>query len=162
MIKPTPLKPDPSAIPLELKQLNQWVLWRYELRGDKWTKVPHQARHPNQKAKADDPSTWANFEEAVAAYSSGKADGIGFVFSKNDPYTGIDLDFCVEAFTGEIDPWALGVLEEMATYTELSPSATGLHLILRGKLPEGGRRKDGIEFYDRDRFFTMTGWVVDA
>jgi putative DNA primase/helicase len=43
------------------------------------------------------------------------------------------------------------------SYTEISPSGKGLHIIIKGKLPAKGRRKDGIEIYDKARFFTVTG-----
>lgn len=51
---------------------------------------------------------------------------------------------------------ATEILEQMDTYTEVSPSGTGLHLILKGRLPPGGRRSDEVEMYDTGRFFTVT------
>lgn len=116
----------------------------------------------SQDGEGERSSTWGSFAEVVAAYTEGKGDGIGFVITADDPYCGIDLDSCVDPLTGEIDPWALEIIEVLDGYTELSPSRTGLHIIVQAKLPEGGRRKGSIEFYDRDRFFTMTGWVVHA
>lgn len=142
---------DRSGIPDELKARPQWVDWSLENRGGKTTKVPYEAGS-NRRAKANDSATWATFEEASA---SGK-DGVGFVFSSGDPYTGIDLDGCRDPETGEVEAWATGVLDELDGYSELSPSGTGFHIIVRGKLPRSGRRGK-VEAYSSERFFTMTG-----
>src|SRR5262245_8957698 len=85
---PRPPKPPPpriAAIPAELRERPQWVNWRYDWRDDGYTKVPYQPRHPEQKAKADVPSTWGTFGDAWAVYQAGDFDGIGFEFSKDDP-----------------------------------------------------------------------------
>ena len=74
-------------------------------------------------------------------------DGIGFVFTSDDRYTGIDLDKCRNPKTGEISPKAVEIVRLLNSYTEISPSGCGLHIILKGKLPPGGNRKDGIEWW---------------
>ena len=137
-----------------MKDLRQWVCWRYEERAAKPTKVPYSPRS-DTRARSDDPSTWGTYDEARQASESGY-DGVGFVFTAEDPFCGVDLDGCLDAETGEVAPWAVEILEELDSYTEVSPSGTGLHVIVRAELPEGGRRKGSVEMYDRGRFFTMT------
>ena len=55
----------------------------------------------------------------------------------------------------------MGIIERLDTFTEASVTGTGVHMIARGKLPPGRRRKDRIEMYDSGRYFTMTGLVID-
>ena len=148
-----------SPIPAELRERDQWVIWRYKTRDGKRTKVPYQAAKPRTEAEVDDPSTWSSFEHAAAVKG---VDGIGYVFSADDPYTGVDLDHCINADTGEVHPAAAAIVERLASYTERSPSGTGLHVIVAAEL-HGDRHRtsktpwDGVfEVYDRGRYFTMT------
>lgn len=86
-------------------------------------------------------------------------DGIGFVFSEDDPYVGIDLDKCRDYETGEIDEWAMEIIKEINTYTEISPSGKGVHMICRGDRMETGHNERGEkpEMYTWKRYFTFTG-----
>lgn len=143
-------------IPPELQRVDQWVLWRTEQRGVKPTKVPYGAR-TGEHAKSTDPATWGSFEDACKAFVGGTYDGIGFVFSEYDPYCGIDLDDCVEG--GAIESDRRRWMETLDSYSEFSPTATGVHVIVKAGKP-GTRSKNsalGVEMYDRGRFFTMTG-----
>jgi primase-polymerase (primpol)-like protein len=148
-----------TSIPDELKTLRQWVLWRYALRNDKKTKIPYQ---PNGKeAKSNTPETWVSFEEALEAYQLGSFDGIGFVFSDFDPYTGIDLDWKTHK-DENIPSDAKAIIDALQSYTEFSVSGKGCHIIVRGRLPESGRRKKlnshlEVEMYSSGRYFCMTG-----
>lgn len=148
---------DPGKIPQELKVPLQWVLWKSEKRDGKPTKIPYCPQDPKRKAEADNPATWGSYEKALTISITDGFAGIGFEFSADDPYTGIDLDKCRNAETGEIEPWARAIIDRMATYTEISPSGTGMHILIKGKLPPGGKRKGKIEMYDSARYFTMTG-----
>jgi hypothetical protein len=69
----------------------------------------------------------------------------------------VDLDKCLDPETREIEGWAQEVIEELDSYTEISPSGTGVHVLVRGTLPPGGNRKGRFEAYDRGRYFTVTG-----
>jgi primase-polymerase (primpol)-like protein len=69
----------------------------------------------------------------------------------------VDIDKCIDLATGEIAPWAQAIIDRLNTYTELSQSQTGLHIIGTGTLPPGRRRQDRIEMYDEGRFFALTG-----
>jgi putative DNA primase/helicase len=146
----------PAHIPEELRARPQWVVWKAV--GEKPDKVPYSAR-TGCKASSTDLMTWSTFEEALEAYKNGEYAGLGFVFSSADPYTGIDLDDCVDE-DGEIASWALEIVRYFDSYTEFSVSGGGLHLIVRGKALN--RRKGGIEVYSTERFFTVTGHVVEV
>lgn len=151
------LLPRFENIPEELCALPQWVCWRIEQRDGKPTKVPYQ---PNGKrASSTDPRTWSTFERA--AQTNGQLAGkVGFVFKKSAGFVGIDLDKCRDPRTSVTEQWALDIIKELDSYTELSQSGTGWHVIVRGDLPPGGNRKGRIEMYDSGRFFCMTGAVV--
>jgi putative DNA primase/helicase len=143
-------------IPEQLKARPQWVVWKAV--GDKPDKVPHSAR-TGRMASSTDLLTWGTFQEALEAYENRDYAGIGFVFSSADPYTGIDLDNCVDE-NGEIAVWALEIVRYFDSYTELSVTGTGLHIIVRGDMPN--RRKENVEVYSSKRFFTVTGHAVEV
>jgi len=145
-----------ECIPEELTIRPQWVVWKAV--GDKPDKVPYSVR-TGRKASSTDLMTWSTFEEAAEAYEHGEYAGLGFVFSSADPYTGIDLDDCVDE-NGEIALWALEIARYFDSYTELSATSTGLHIIVRGNVPN--RRKGEVEVYSSKRFFTVTGHVVEV
>ena len=142
-----------------LTALDQWVCWRRELRGGKPTKVPYNAR-TGTKAAVGDSLTWSSHAAAVAA--AGRYDGIGFVMTPEDDIAGVDLDKCRNPETGEIDSWAQNIITRVNSYTEVSPSNTGIRIFLRGVLPPGRRRRGHSETYDRDRYLTVTGRHVDC
>jgi hypothetical protein len=79
-----------------------------------------------------------------------------FVFTDADPFCGIDLDHC-RAVKGTIGLEALDMIRRFASYTELSPSGTGAHILIKGKLYGPGNRTRNIEIYDSGRYFTVTG-----
>ena len=113
-------------------------------------------------AATDNPATWCSFDEALASFCAGKVDGIGFVFTAGDPYTGIDFDHVRDTVNGVIVSWALNYIVRLDSYTEISPTGKGLHVIVKGKLPPKGRRQGQLEMYDDRRFFTMTGVLLGA
>lgn len=142
-------------MPSELRSRPQWVGWRVEQRDGKPTKVP-TAPHGDRMARVNDPTTWGLLSEV----DLDRCDGIGFVFTAGDPYCGIDLDGCRDRRTGTLSVWAKRILEELDSYAEISPSQSGVHIFVRGTLPEEGRRWGSIELYDQGRYFTVTGWRV--
>jgi hypothetical protein len=162
-------------IPAALTGLRQWVLWRGADRLDTGTgeiaglnKIPI---NPWSLHNADttDPQTWGRFDQCVTALpvaleewahadpSAYRGGGLGFVFSETDPYCGIDLDHCIDPVTGDVADWAQHHVDMLDSYTERSPSGTGLHIFVEGRLPPTGRKKGHIEVYDYARFFTMSG-----
>jgi putative DNA primase/helicase len=148
-----------AALPRELLVLPQWVVWKRVMKpgASKATKIPYSAR-TGVPASTTDPLTWATFDEAAAAKTANDAyTGIGFVFTAGDPYVGIDLDKCIDPASGELTAEAKSIVTAIDSYTERTPSGNGLHIIARGTLPAGGRKKGDIEMYDAGRYFTMTG-----
>lgn len=146
-----------ECIPDELKALPRWVLWRAANRNCKTTKVPYSL--DGQKAKSNDPRTWSDFDDVIAEYEAGRADGIGFNFSEDDDILGVDLDKCVGE-DGLIVPQALKIVESLDSFTEYSVSGMGLHVICRAPL-ERGVRNGPVEVYPFGRYFTVTGHVFD-
>jgi primase-polymerase (primpol)-like protein len=110
---------------------------------------------PNVKASSTDESTWDTFERAVASVKFDYADGIGFVLGAS--YVGIDLDSCRDPQSGKRTALADDIVSRMASYAEASPSGKGIHVIIKGILPDGWRRLGPIEIYSNGRYFTMTG-----
>ena len=145
-----------EAKPASMRDLRQWVCWRSEERDGKKTKVPYSPS-TGARARCDDPSTWDTLAGARKAARERDYDGIGFVFTDSDPFCGVDIDGCLDPETGEVQPWTMEVVEDLDSYTEISPSGAGLHVIVRAELPEGRRRNGRVEMYDRGRFFTITG-----
>ena len=145
-----------NNIPDELKQLNNWCVWKLQERNGKKTKIPFNAE-TGEFAKSNDKSTWSSYETAVNAEG---VDGIGFFFEP--PYLGIDIDKIDDDLHrykhgDKLDNIVSEFNEAFKSYTEVSPSGTGLHIIVKGKIPGNRRRKGNIEMYDSGRFFTMTG-----
>ncbi|OIS49636.1 DNA primase [Staphylococcus equorum] len=145
-----------SNIPDELKQLKNWCVWKFQERNGKKTKIPFNAE-TGEFAKSNDKSTWSNYETAVNAEG---VDGIGFFFEP--PYLGIDIDDIDDDLHryqhgDKLDNIVNEFNEAFKSYTEVSPSGNGLHIIVKGKIPGSRRRKGNIEMYDSGRFFTMTG-----
>lgn len=152
-----------DAIPAELKALDQWVCWRYENESgaDKPAKIPYIPRN-GSRAKAGRPDTWDTFAEAVAAYEASQSwarpySGIGFQLADDGGLFGGDLDACINPKTGEVAEWTSALIDLVQTYTECSPSGTGLRFFGFGTLPPGRRKKGPRELYDRGRFLTITG-----
>ncbi len=146
-----------ESIPEELRVRPQWVVWRAV--GEKPDKVPYSTR-TGRKASSTDLLTWSTFEEAVEAHKAGGFDGVGFVFSSGDPFSGIDLDRCVDPNTGKVAVWAMEIVRYFGSYSELSATGTGIHIIVKGEVPN--RRKGNVEVYSSKRFFTVTGHVLEV
>lgn len=152
-----------EKIPDELKRCSQWVCWRSEPDPKSHSgikKIPVNARTGGQ-AMSNNPETWSDFETAVRA--SRNYSGIGFMFSGSG-YFGVDLDDCFSEIEGYLrgeKNFVSDFVDGLGSYTELSQSCHGLHIICRGSLPEGTRRKGKFEMYDKGRYFIMTGNPID-
>lgn len=148
-------------IPNELKSCPNWICWQAVPQPrpddpDHIGKIPINP-HTGGNARSNDPDTWSDFDTAVKA--SEQFTGIGFMFG-NSPYFGVDIDK-VEPEIREFLDGGSGIVTEfihaLQSYAELSPSGKGIHIICRGSLPKGGRRRGCVEMYDTGRFFTVTG-----
>lgn len=143
------MRPPPSLI-----HLQHWVAYRAVPGKGKTNKVPISPL-TGGNASSTDPSTWGSYQAAVDRAKIDNLAGVGFVFT-NSGYTGVDLDHCVGP-DGDIEDWAKDIIQRLNSYTEISPSGTGIHIIVKATLPPGRRRKGRIEMYDTGRFFTITG-----
>lgn len=141
------MKYDYSKIPVELKKEKQWVAWTL----DKLPKNPHTGKN----AQSNNPATWGTFEQALASCDKYGFDGVGFVFD-GKKYFGVDLDHCLED-----DDLVTEFIETLGSYTEYSKSNQGIHIICKGTLPDGRRRRGQIEMYNTGRYFCCTGNVYD-
>ena len=148
-----------SNIPDEIKTYTQWINWAYETVDGRTTKIPLRVMD-GRKASVAQPLDWASFDAAVSQASQ-QGCGIGFVFTKSDPYCGTDLDNKTANEDRSCDH--KNVYQKLNSYSELSPGGAGLHIITKANLPLLGtnNQKRGIECYDNLRFFTFTGNVVN-
>jgi replicative DNA helicase len=153
-------------VPKEMAAVPQWLLWKYIVRDGKQTKCPFRVN--GSTASSTDPTTWATLEDAMLPIE--RYEGIGFVFTRDDQFIGIDLDGCRDADTGELEPWAAAIYERFSgTYAEVSPSKTGIKIFCKtekrwigpNKCDARGENKFGkkpqIEVYQAGRFFCFTG-----
>lgn len=143
-----------SNIPEELKALKQWCVYR----GDKAPRSPRGGF-----CKSNDESTWASFDECLQAVEERKFDGLGFFLKK--PYFGVDIDKAdeeVEAYKrGEFVGRTGDIIQTMNSYTEISKSGKGIHIICKGELYGDKHRKNNLEIYQEGRYFIMTGNVIE-
>lgn len=151
-------------IPEELKILPQWVNFILTEKPGKPGKLNKQPINPRtgEFARSNDPGTWASFDEALANLPN--AAGLGFMFAADHAYFGVDLDGCEDAITawksGDANNIVGEFVESLASYAEYSVSGKGIHIICRGVLPDGGRRRGDVEMYGDGRFFAMTGNIA--
>lgn len=159
------IQTDPlPSVPAELKQKQNWVLWKLETVDERLTKVPYSVGRG--KAASNNPATWTTYEAAVTGATIDAQGGVGIM--TDGSFIGWDLDGCRNPQTGEITPWAQSIIDALRVYTEITPSGFGVRAYSSGKLPDGPRRfsmalsagfgdKVGIEVYDHARYFTVTG-----
>lgn len=153
-----------NAIPVELKQYKNWICWKAEPDQRSHSGISKKPINPYTGgfAQSNNPTTWADFETAVK--EAPKYSGIGFMFG-NTPFFGVDLDDMpkdIEDFkNGDFNNIVAEFVNTLQSYTEYSQSGTGVHIICKGTLPKGGRKRKhdfgGFEMYETGRFFVMTG-----
>ncbi|ELZ08677.1 hypothetical protein C478_17356 [Natrinema thermotolerans DSM 11552] len=146
---------------MALREREQWICWQKQDRDGKATKVPI-VPGTGDYASATDPATWRSFEDALEYATSDDAAGIGFVFTDEDPFVGVDLDDCRDPETGSPSDTAREIIVDLESFTEVSPSGTGYHVIVRGSIPGDRSRRGSVEMYETARFFTVTGDHVEA
>ncbi len=141
----------------QLQPYPNFVVWRYTLLNGQRKKPPFNPK-THEAASPTDSRSWGTLESALNAVAKGKFQDIGFMLSQS-PFSGIDLDHCIEA--GSIQPWSQAIIETMDTYTEYSPSwnkaagTGGVHLLVEGK-PPGSKKAGNIEVYGEKHYLTLT------
>ncbi len=150
-----------DALPREIRDSTRAVLWAYENRnGDKPTKTPRRIDRPTAYATVNDPDTWGSFTDGVAIHEQGHGDGVGIMLG--DGLVGIDLDACRDPESGAIESWAQKIVDTLDSYTEVSPSGTGVHVYAKGSLAGERRRRGAFECYGSGRYFTVSGVHLDG
>jgi putative DNA primase/helicase len=159
---------DRNAIHDGLTSFDRWLAWRYTWKKKKWDKPPVDAR-TGQAGSSTNPATWCSFNEAMRAHRPGIGGlGVGFGLGEADcniHFSGVDLDDCRNPETGELSEVAREIVATMDSYTEVSPSGTGVKILVIGKLPEGARTKNKagtVEVYSSGRYFTITGQRIEG
>ena len=129
----------------------------------------YNGSHTNPDTQTDYQTAVKNIGAPAKFYDSGTLvaeqpiEGIGIVFNQTE-LAGIDLDHVLDPETGEIKEYAKKIVEDMDSYTEVSPSGEGLHIYLRDSESEDFIQpvhKDGIDLdlYSHRLYFTVTNKV---
>jgi hypothetical protein len=158
-------------LPATLKQIPNWIRWNLEEREGKQTKVPYVVG-TNRPAAINKPADWVRFKTAIGNVPTINAnEGLGFVINGKAASLGLvgfDIDGCRNPQTSEITDWAWRLIKCLRSYTEVTPSRTGVRVWVIGELPEGRRvftlspsagygDKVRIEVFCQGRYFTITG-----
>jgi len=150
--------------PYVLRDKKNFVCWKfvyYNEDGEPYMKPQKIPFSPHYDGRAMSNSrdgshrrTWGTFEEACAAVDKYGYDGVGIMF--DGTIMGIDLDGVIK--DGVMNEAARDIVTRVNSYTEYSPSGTGVHTLCFGSIPKGLRNdKIGLEMYPSGRFFTLTG-----
>jgi putative DNA primase/helicase len=171
--RPRPLPVVVGNIPAALKDVPHWLVWKYveeidpETGAVDWDKPPLCAR--GGPGSSTNKKTWADFKTALVYFRERRLDGLGFVLHHNGQdrrLVAVDLDKCRNAETGEIEEWALNIIRALNSYSEVSPSGTGIRIFLYGALPPhgmlNGRKKGPVEVYEKGRYVTVTGQHIEG
>jgi putative DNA primase/helicase len=163
--KPPALPVDFNGIPVDLKMIPRFCLWKYTLVGESdkqhWSKLPVQPT--GKAASSTNPATWADFFTVQKAYENGNFDGIGFVFTGDDDLVGIDIDDCRDPQSGELNELAQSIIDNVKGYCEVSPSETGVKIFTRANLAAAHvDHSIGLEIYPKSRYFTITGHSISG
>jgi hypothetical protein len=132
--RPIAQQRDLAKLPRALEPLierDQWAVWRFiqQKPDGAWQKPPFMATQPERHASTTDPNTWSSYGTALATVQAGKADGITYILTADDPFGAIDLDHCRHFKTYSIDYWAQAFLNRaQRTYVEVTPSGCGLRI----------------------------------
>lgn len=110
------------------------------------------------EASSTDPEAWRCYETALETYTrNAHISGVGRVITRVDPYVGVDLDKCLDPATGEVEAWAMQIIEELDSYSEISPSGRGVKVWIKAPGFIRSYKKARLEIYSRSRYFTLTG-----
>jgi hypothetical protein len=158
----------------------RFVLWRPEMRKGKETKVP--LRVNGYMADSTKAATWDSLDKCLSAVGQIKAAGVGFVLAAErdaeagqQPIVGIDLDGCRDPAIGMLQAWATELISELSSYTEVSPSGTGVKVYafvdpvprleahkLVIKPANGTGKAQQVEVFITQRYFAITGEHLDG
>ena len=159
-----------SKLPKELRELKRWVgFWKTDHKINEEqipAKCPLNAL-TGRKASATNKFTWTSFDVALNGCVKYGFDGLGFMLGEG--IFGVDLDNHPDQNGNklmtdtEFSKLANEFVTTLNSYSERSQSGDGIHILCKGKLPQGARRKEGtgVEMYDDKRYFAMTGNIIN-
>lgn len=152
---------DGSGIPQFLKDQKRWAPWRavFDEKRGKYDKIPCNPKQAEYGISTAAPELWGHYDEALDAFNRGRPilAGVGYVMTKPHGVVGLDLDKCLS--DGVIADWAVAIVRDMGSYTEVSPSGRGLRIFVEGEAADWTNHQVGIEVYGgtAPRFLTLTG-----
>jgi putative DNA primase/helicase len=120
--------------------------------GDGFAKVPVGSH--------SDPQTWCSFDELCAKLKPGQ--GIGYNFLGGDLHP-LDLDHVRNPQTGMLCNEAMLLLSRLKSFSEISISGRGIHVLFRGKVRGHQLGETFLQYWNpakAPRFFTVTGDLV--
>src|ERR1017187_4379632 len=133
---------DLTGIPDEMKCLHGWLYWV----GNKYPKtlrVDPQTGSGNH----NNPACLASLDDVLEHIRHFTCrHGLAFSFQREFGLTYIDLDDCRNPESGELTEFASSIVERLDSYSEISVSKRGLHIVVRGQV-------------DRPRMHTRTKWA---
>lgn len=134
-----------AAVPAELTRRDRWVRRSA-------SKVPLTV--DGAPASSTEPATWSSHSKAKASTAGV---GLGYVLAEGDGIVCVDLDHCLVG--NDLAPWAQAIVDAVGpTFTEISPSGSGLHLWCRGEVVRGRKIRRGevaVEVYGQGRYIAM-------
>lgn len=149
-------------VPAAMRDRAQWLLWKFKPNGEgkKPRKMPHYisgALRQGQQGSDADRAALCGFDAALAQLATGRYEGLGFAFLPGDGLIGIDIDGAIDTETGEVSERCAAIIAACASYTELSPSGTGVHIIVEGETHTFKDNSIGLEVFCGSQFFTVSG-----
>jgi primase-polymerase (primpol)-like protein len=169
--KPAPMPVIAEHVPEVLRRLKRWLVWSWIWKPNKnnglggWDKPPLSVK-TGWNIDGTNPKNWTDFDTALRAHQRGDFDGIGIALGVLDnglTLAGLDLDDALDPATGKLASWARYYLDLLNTYSEASPSGTGVKALAFGTWPPGktdnGR---GVEVYQKGHYFTVIGNRLDG
>ncbi len=132
----------------------RWVSWKLVNKDGGPTKIPVSLK--GSLASSTDSSTWSSYDEITKKHKN-----VGIVFTPDQTLLGIDIDKCLvdNKIVHEQKEIIADLILESDTYTEISPSGTGLHIFLEisdGGIELSSHKKAPFEIYSSGRYFTVT------
>ena len=158
---------DIMSVPDSLVDEDVWICYRQV--DD--SKKPIDPSRPRKVVpiSAKDTSYGVDFQEALEAVHISRQspgadiDGVGIQLDADPELTLIDVDGVVED-DGSIAEWVHEMVRDVGSYAEISPSGTGVHILLRDPVGVDNEysSKDKIECYESKRYCTFTGARMHA
>lgn len=164
--RPTMATVHGDNIPAELRAGRQLFPWFWMRGTDRWEKIPLRycrLRRRWMKCRTNLEAERLDFDTVYQIHRVNPFFGVGRRIDAEEGITVIDPDDSIDSTTGLLTeaPFSAQVFRDLDSYTEISPSGTGVKIFVLGAKP-GKKCKamssaSDIEIYDRGRFVALTG-----